>query len=227
MGIAYAAPVPATRKMGRSPPGGCHDRSYGGRLRRRCILRGSAHQVADHKLFPLLFIPGAGRCLFDRHRHCSPGTWHGRKKVTCRLNRLKRQQPKAAAASVHDWTSGEMACGHGSFMRLIALFCLQHPGGPSHHRSRRQNCKALFGTGIYSGGCRRFYERCWKGRNRQILGYHRQGQGLHDECFCRGPLHVRTACSYCGQVALYGVYSLYDRLLGLRRRSCSDALIHS
>ncbi len=67
MGVAYAAPVPATGKWVGPAPEGVLFGSYGRWLRRRGLLRVSAGQVFHRKSVPVRLLHGTGCRLPDRH----------------------------------------------------------------------------------------------------------------------------------------------------------------
>ena len=132
---------------------------------------------------------------------------------------------KDAAASVVDWKTGEMM-GTWQFYALIALFCLNTQAGLLIIGHAAKIVKPFLEQGfilVAAGGFMNAAGRVGTGKYSDIIG---RDRAYMIECLCRGPLYIRAAGYYCGQIALHDVYGLYDRLLGLRRRPGSDALLY-
>ena len=119
---------------------------------------------------------------------------------------------KGATTSV-DWAAGDMV-KTWQFYALILLFCLNTQAGLLIIGHGRQVHQAHVGLGLHPGVSRWGFERPRPCRHRQVLGCHRQGQGLYTECRSGCSLHVRAALGDRDEVALPGVPVLHDSLLG-------------
>jgi MFS family permease len=230
MGVAYAAPVPATRKwVGPHQVGvmiGITVAGYGGAafyvaplikwiitsysLSASFLVLGIAYLIIIGIAANILAWPEEGYVPPQ-----PPAVAEG---------------AAAPSRTVVNWTAGEML-GTWQFYVLVLLFCLNTQAGLLIIGHAAKIVKPFLEQGfilVAAGGFMNAAGRVGTGKYSDIIGRDRAymlNATAAALCMFALPWMIGAMDDW-SQVSLYDLHGLYVGLLGLRRRSCPDALLH-